>query len=135
MEKPDIRMAALSMLEVRDRRREGITLTTALLLSGRLEDINTRCCLAVCELMSRQAEVVLRGTLTRPVSEDETLSHTSFLHRVSLFVSNPVKSLRKHKPCLQLTVGIFVSGVFITQLLSVLSHNPRSFYTTTRCFD
>lgn len=80
MEKPDSRMAALSMLEVRDRRREGTTPTTALLLSGQLEDINTRCCLPVCvELMTRQAEVVLRGNLTRPVSKGETLSQSPIL--------------------------------------------------------
>lgn len=48
MEKPDSRMAALSMLEVRDKGRESVTLTTALLLSGWLGDINTTCCLPVC---------------------------------------------------------------------------------------
>lgn len=82
VEKPDSRMAALSMLEVRDRGREGVTLTTALLLSGGLEDINTRCCLPVCvmcELMTHQAGVVLRGNQARPVSEGETLSQSPIL--------------------------------------------------------
>lgn len=91
VEKPDSRMAALSMLEVRDRGREGAALTTALLLSGQL-DINTRCCLplcvcvcvvslcvCMCVLMAHQAEVVLRGNQTRPVSEGETLSQSPIL--------------------------------------------------------
>lgn len=54
---------------------------------------------------------------------------------MSLFVSNPVKSLRKIKPRLQLTVRIFVSGVFILQLLSVLRCNPRNILKTARSFD
>lgn len=31
---------------------------------------------AVCELMTHEVEVVLRGNQTRPVSEGETLSHS-----------------------------------------------------------
>lgn len=80
VEKPDSWMAALSMLEVRDKGREGITLTTALLLSGQLKDINTRHCLAVCGvLMTHEAEMVLRGYLTRPVREGETPLRPSLL--------------------------------------------------------
>lgn len=81
------------MLEVRDRGSEGRTLTTALLLSGRLEDINMRCCLPVCvvctELMTRKVEVALRGNLTRPASEGETPSQSPMLpfapHELFLF--------------------------------------------------
>lgn len=47
------------------------------------------------------------------------------LRFVSLFVSDPVKSLRQHKPRLQLTARVFSSGLFVSRLLSVVSCSPR----------